>query len=264
MDIIVCIKQVPGSTIVDMDPDTGTLLRGSAETRLNPYDLYAIETALRMRESYGGTVRVISMGPPSAEAVIREAFSMGADGGSLLSDFAFAGADVLATGYTLSQGIRKMGHFDLVLCGKQTTDGDTAQTGAEIAAFLEIPAIANVRHILGADEISVTVEADLLQEVAVIRAKLPCLLSVEKDISQPRLPSWRKKIETADRPVQILGLSDLPDRDPKHYGPDGSPTTVQRIFPPPPGPAREVWADTGEALADALYEKLAERKFVSR
>ena len=249
---------------VDMDPDTGTLLRADADARLNPYDLYAIETALRLREAGGGTVRVITMGPPRAASVIREAFAMGADGGALLSDRAFAGADVLATAYALSQGIRAMGGFDLVLCGRQTTDGDTAQTGPEIAAFLGIPAIAGVRKVAGADTESVTVEADRQSEVATVRARLPCLLCVDKDIYQPRLPSWRKKNETRDWPVRILELSDLPDRDPQHYGLDGSPTTVQRIFPPSPGPSRVVWSDTGETLADALFERLAELKFVTK
>ena len=141
MNILVCIKQVPGTNKVEVDPVTGVLVRNGVESKMNPYDLYAIETALKLREERGGTVSVISMGPPQAKAVIYEAFSMGADEGALISDRRFGGADVLATSYTLSQGIRKFGSFDLILCGKQTTDGDTAQVGPQTAEKLGIPQI---------------------------------------------------------------------------------------------------------------------------
>ena len=133
MNILVCIKQVPASSKVEVDPQTGVLKRAGVESKMNPYDLYALETALRLREEHGGSVTVLSMGPPQAQAVIREAFAMGADAGVLLSDRRFGGADVLATSYTLAQGVRRAGRFDLLICGKQTTDGDTAQVGPEIA-----------------------------------------------------------------------------------------------------------------------------------
>ena len=136
MKILVCIKQVPESNKVEVDPVTGVLKRDGAASKMNPYDLYALETAFRIREEVGGSVHVISMGPPQAQQVIREAFAMGADGGTLLSDRKFGGADVLATSYTLAQGIKSCGDFDLILCGKQTTDGDTAQVGPEISLSL--------------------------------------------------------------------------------------------------------------------------------
>ena len=137
MKILVCIKQVPESNKVEVDPVTGVLKRDGAASKMNPYDLYALETAFRIREEVGGSVHVISMGPPQAQQVIREAFAMGADGGTLLSDRKFGGADVLATSYTLAQGIKSCGDFDLILCGKQTTDGDTAQVGPEISEWLK-------------------------------------------------------------------------------------------------------------------------------
>ena len=161
MKILVCIKQVPESNRVEVDPVTGVLKRDGAASKMNPYDLYAIETALRIREEKGGTVQVIWTGPPQAQQVIREAFAMGADGGVLLSDRKFGGADVLATSYTIAQGIRACGEFDLILCGKQTTDGDTAQVGAEISEWLKIPSVANVTRIQKVENDGITVAMDL-------------------------------------------------------------------------------------------------------
>lgn len=146
MDILVCIKQVPAFNKVEVDPVTGVLLRNGADSKMNPYDLYALETALKIREEVGGTISVISMGPPQAMTVIREAFAMGVDRGAL-SDRRFGGNDVPATSYTIAQGIKKMGDFDLILCGKQTTDGDTAQVGSEVSEWLNIPSVSNVKKI---------------------------------------------------------------------------------------------------------------------
>lgn len=262
MNILVCIKQVPGTNKVEVDPVTGVLLRDGVDSKMNPYDLYALETALRLREEHGGTVRVISMGPPQAEAAIREAYYMGADDGMLLSDRRFGGADVLATSYALSQGIRKMGGFDLILCGKQTTDGDTAQVGPEIAEFLGIPSVSNVRRILVAGDDAVTVEMDMQHDVEITSVKLPCLLAVDKDIHQPRLPSYCKKVAKKDVPVPVITLEDMEDNDEKHYGLNGSPTQVVRIFPPQSDRQQEVWKDDGETLAESLYGRLVEQKFI--
>ena len=144
MDILVCIKQVPGSTNVEVDPVTGVLKRSGIPSKINPYDLYGLETAFSLTERFGGSVNCITMGPPQAKAIIDEAMCMGAKGGTVRSDRKFAGADVLATAYTLSQGIEKSGHYDLIICGKQTTDGDTAQVGAEVAEYLGLPNVSNV------------------------------------------------------------------------------------------------------------------------
>jgi electron transfer flavoprotein beta subunit len=262
MEIIVCIKQVPGTSKVQVDPVTGVLLRDGIDTKMNPYDLFALETALKLKEQNGGHVKVISMGPPQALEVIREAFMMGADDGLLVSDRKFAGADVLATSYTLSQGIRKMGDFDIIITGKQTTDGDTAQVGPEIAEYLEIPHIANVLKILEVTDKDITLEMDMPDTIDVVKVKFPCLISVEKDIHQPRLPSFKRKIETKDRQIRIICLNDMEDKDEKRYGLSGSPTQVERIFPPDENADKETWEGKGEELADRISEKLKELKFI--
>lgn len=262
MKILVCIKQVPGTNKVDVDPVTGVLKRSGVDSKMNPYDLYAIETALRLREKFGGEVGVISMGPPQALAVIREAYAMGADSGALISDRRFGGADVLATSYAISQGIRKFGQFDLILCGKQTTDGDTAQVGPEISEWLGIPSVSNVRRIVEVHEDAVVVEMDMAQDIEISRVEFPCLLTVEKDLCQPRLPSYRKKVATKDRPIRTFTLDDMDDRDEKRYGLNGSPTQVQRIFPPVSDKRREIWNGSGEELAARLHAHLRAEKFI--
>lgn len=262
MEILVCIKQVPGTSKIEVDPITGVLKRDGVDSKMNPYDLYAIETALRIKEQKGGTIKVISMGPPQAKEVIKEAFMMGADEGALVSDRKFAGADVLATSYTISQGVRKMGNFDLILCGKQTTDGDTAQVGPEMAEYLEIPHIANVLKIIELKEKSVVVEMDMPNTVEIAEIQFPCLLTVEKDIFQPRLPSYKKKVSTKDREIKIITLNDFADQDEKRYGLSGSPTQVERIFPPSVNNDRETWTGTGAQLSSKIMEKLKHLKFV--
>lgn len=262
MNMIVCIKQVPASNKVEVDPVTGVLKRGGVESKMNPYDLYALETALRLKESEGGAVSVISMGPPQAEQVIREAYAMGADSGTLLSDRRFGGADVLATSYTLAQGIKKAGQFDLILCGKQTTDGDTAQVGPEISEWLDIPCVSNVRRIVRVEADGIVVEMETADDIEVSKVQFPCLLSVEKDICQPRLPSYVRKLGSKDLPVVTHALGDMDDQDETHYGLNGSPTQVQRIFPPEHDVKQEFWKDAEPALAARLYDKLKTLKFI--
>ncbi len=262
MEILVCIKQVPETNQVEVDPKTGVLKRGGIASKMNPYDLYALETALRLRSAHGGSVSVISMGPPQAQQIIREAYAMGADRGMLLTDRRFGGADVLATSYTLSQGIAKAGRFDLILCGKQTTDGDTAQVGPEISEYLNIPSLANVTAILSATENDITVQADMGGDVEEACISFPCLLSVEKDIYEPRLPSYVRKTATKDMPIECIGLDDLNDRDETHYGLTGSPTQVQRIFPPESHVHQEIWHGSGQELAQRLHDMLLKQKML--
>ena len=262
MNILVCIKQVPGTNRVEVDEKTGVLKRDGVDSKMNPYDLYALETALRLKEAHGGKVIVISMGPPQARQIIQEAYAMGADEGILLSDRRFGGADVLATGYALAQGILLAGNFDLILCGKQTTDGDTAQVGPEIAENLGIPSLSNVKRILEAGAGFLTAETDLGHSVQTAKVTLPCLVTVEKDIFQPRLPSYVRKTQTAQRPIRVLTLDDLTDNDENRYGLNGSPTQVRRIFPPESGSARELWQGKPEELADKFAEKLKALKFL--
>lgn len=261
MNILVCIKQVPDSNKVEVDPVTGVLKRNGVESKMNPYDLYAIEAALRIKEKLGGSITALTMGPNQAAGVIREAFAMGVDHGVLISDRKFGGADVLATSYTISQGIKKSGNFDLILCGKQTTDGDTAQVGPEVAEWLDLPSLSNVSKIVELKEGSLVVEMDMTHDVEIAEIQYPCLLAVDKDIFIPRLPSYVKKQETKDREIAVITLADLEDRDDKHYGLNGSPTQVQRIFPPQVNNHREVWNGDGGELTDRLLSKLKELKF---
>ena len=266
MKTAVCIKQVPGTTQVEIDPVTGTLKRDGVESKMNPYDLYALETALRLKERCGGSVTVLTMGPMQAQSVLREAFMMGADEAFILSDRKFGGADVLATSYTLAQGLKKAGDFDLIICGKQTTDGDTAQVGAELAEFLQIPHVTGVCRIDDAAlcDGSITVDLDMPLHIETVRVSFPCLITVEKGIFEPRLPSYRKKLATADRPISVLTLSDLPDTDPDHYGLNGSPTQVKRIFPPENDTEHEFWTGSGEESAEKLFRFLEDKKFLQQ
>jgi electron transfer flavoprotein beta subunit len=262
MKIVVCIKQVPGTTDVEVDPKTGVLKRDGVDSKLNPYDLYALETAMRIKHGHGATVQAITMGPPQAAQVLREAYMMGVDEAVLLTDRKFAGADVLATAYALSQGIRQSGMPDLIICGKMTTDGDTAQVGPEIAEFLDLPHVANVLRILEVGAEAITVEMDMAATVEIAKVQYPCLITVEKGICQPRLPSFRLKLATRDRAVAQLTLADLADADAGHYGLNGSPTQVKRIFPPEVNADHEMWTGTGPDLAARLGERLQQLKFV--
>lgn len=262
MDILVCIKQVPGTTKVEVDPVTGVLKRDGVDSKMNPYDLYALETAVRIKEEKGAFIKVLSMGPPQAKEIIREAYTMGADVGMLISDRKFAGADVLATAYTLSQGARKLGNIDLIICGKQTTDGDTAQVGPEMAEYLGIPHIANVRRIIELKSESILVEMDMQHAVEIVDIKFPCLITVEKGIVQPRLPSYKKKLATKDKEIKMISLSDLEDKNEKRYGLNGSPTQVERIFPPEVNNDREMWTGDSGELIDKMTEKLKTLKFI--
>ncbi len=262
MKILVCIKQVPDTNKVAVDPETGALIRSGVDSKMNPYDLYAIETAMRIKEKYGGEITVLSMGPPQAKAVIYEAFSMGADKGVLLSDRKFGGADVLATSYTLACGIARLGKFDLILCGKQTTDGDTAQVGMELSEFLSIPSVSNISAIDEITETYIVCREDLQTEIMTVKLPFPCLLTVEKGIYEPRLPSYVRKKETSNRTVKIIGFEDLEDKQEADFGLSGSPTKVTRIFPPEVNQDSEIWEGEGAELAERLYKKLDELKLI--
>ena len=262
MEILVCIKQVPGTSEVEVDEKTGVLKRSGIESKMNPYDLYALETAMRIKADTGAKIGVLSMGPPQAKEVIREAFMMGVDEGALLSDRKFAGADVLATSFTISQGVKKVGMPDLIICGKQTTDGDTAQVGPELAEFLGIPHVANVIKLVEVKEDCIVVDMDLPNTVQTVEIEFPCLITVEKGIFEPRLPSFKLKMETKDREIQVYGLKDFRDKDEKKYGLNGSPTQVLKIFPPEAKAQSERWTGSGDELAEKLFDKLVEGKFV--
>lgn len=262
MDIFVCIKQVPSTNKVQVDEKTGVLKRSGIQSKMNPYDLYALETALRLKARYGGTVTVGTMGPPQAQAIIREAYMMGADDGYVFSDRRLGGADVLATSYTLSQAIQSVGDFDLILCGKQTTDGDTAQVGAEVAEYLGLPNVSNVRAIGALEEGKLTVTAGLDDRVMELRIALPCLLSMDGDINTPRLPSYKIRKQLTEEQVRMLSFADFADQDAGHYGLSGSATQVERIFPPEKTGGRQTLDGDAGTQAQALLALLRQKKFV--
>ena len=262
MKILVCVKQVPGSNNVEVDPVTGVLKRSGIPSKCNPYDLYGIETALSLADRFGGTVESLTMGPPQAKAVIQETICMGAQRGTVLTDRKFAGADVLATAYTISQGIRKCGEFDLIICGKQTTDGDTAQVGAEVAEYLGIPNISNVLSVDDLKDGMLYLTAGLDDKIVSLKAPLPCLISVDSDINTPRLPSYKIRKMLKDDAVTFLTFADYEDQNPDHYGLSGSATQVERIFPPEKLAQKHAIGGDAEAQAEALYQLLLDQKML--
>ena len=262
MDILVCIKQVPGSTNVEVDPVTGVLKRSGIPSKINPYDLYGLETAFSLTDRFGGSVNCITMGPPQAKAIIEEAMCMGAKGGTVLSDRKFAGADVLATAYTLSQGIEKSGHYDLIICGKQTTDGDTAQVGAEISEYLGLPNVSNVLSVDDYRDGKLQLTVSLDDAIVSLEIGLPCLISMDSDINTPRLPSYRIKKSLPENAVRFLSFNDFEDQDANHYGLSGSATQVERIYPPEKITEKQVITGDAQAQTDALFALLAARKML--
>ncbi len=262
MNILVCIKQVPGSTNVEVDPVTGVLKRDGLAGKMNPYDLYSIELAMSLTEKYGGEVQTVTMGPPQAKSVIVESICMGAKCGTVLSDRKFAGADVLATAYTLSQGIRKAGNFDLILCGKQTTDGDTAQVGAELAEYLGIPHVANVLSIEKIEDGKAFVTVSLDDLVIRESVTLPCVLCAETDINSPRLPSYKVQKTVTDDMVRFISFADFEDQDANHYGLNGSATQVERIFPPEKNTEKKAIMGDSAAQAAGIFDLLCARKIL--
>lgn len=232
MDIIVCIKQVPDTTDVKINPQTNTLVREGVRSVINPFDMYAIEEAIRLKEKHGGKVWVITMGPPQAMDALREAIAMGADEAVLVSDRAFAGSDTLATSYTLSQAIKKIGKFDMIICGKQALDGDTAQVGPGIAVHLLLSQVTFVKKIEQVEKRSVTVERMTEEGYDVVSAPLPCLITIVKEINTPRYASLVGKVRARRMKIPVWGPKDL-GCDEKRLGLVGSPTWVQKIFAPP-------------------------------
>ena len=262
MNICVCIKQVPASSNVKIDPVNGTLVRDGNNTKMNPYDLYAIETALKVKEMSDSQVKAITMGPPSATAVLQEAIWMGCDDGYLLTDRKFAGADVVATSYTLSQGIKYMGKYDLVVCGKQTTDGDTAQVGAELAHFLGIPYVCYVDEVLEVKEESIIVRTNQDKIYETLEIKLPCLITVEKNNESPRLPSYRRSVQYSDHQMHSITFNKLFDTDESRYGLKGSPTQVERMFNPIKDDRKVMLDDEVDSYAKQLKDILKDRKYI--
>lgn len=232
MKIAVCIKQVPASTMVQLDPVTKTIVRGKGDAILNPFDAFAVEEAIRQKERYGAAVTVLSMGIPAAAVILKEAMAMGADEGVLLSDKKFAGADTLATAYTLMHGVRSLGKIDLILCGKQATDGDTAQVPPILAYNLGFSCLTDVCEIMEISDKVVLCRRMSDDGYAIWEAKLPALISVTKEINVPRLPSLRGLRYSYSQAIRMLTASDISGLDERKIGLSGSPTQVKETFIP--------------------------------
>ena len=232
MNIIVCIKQVPDTANVRIDPETNTLIREGVASIINPFDMYAIEEAVRTKEKLGGKVTAVTMGPPQAEQALREAISMGVDEAVLVSDRAFAGSDTWATSYTLAHAIKKLEGFSIIFCGKQAADGDTAQVGPGISMHLDIPQVTYVKKIEEISPSKARVERMTEEGYEIIETPLPVLFTVVKEINQPRMPSLKGKMRAKSAQIRVLHAQDI-DADERFLGLNGSPTQVVKIFTPP-------------------------------
>ncbi len=255
MNIIVCIKQVPDTSEVRIDPVTKNLVREGVQSIVNPFDMYAIEEGVRLKEKFGGKVIALTMGPPQAEAVLREAISLGCDEAVLVSDRAFAGSDTLATGYTLSRAIEKIKDYDVIICGKQAIDGDTAQVGPGIAATLDIPQITYVRKIEEIKEGVITAERMTEEGYEVVQTKLPCLLTVVKEINTPRLPSLKGKMKAKSAVISAWKAADIGAEE-SRLGLKGSPTWVLSIFTPPPRSKGKIFEGEPQHAVNQLVDAI--------
>lgn len=261
MNIVVCIKQVPDTTEVRIDPQTNTLIREGVPSIVNPFDKHALEAALALRDRLGGTGTAITMGPPMAKLALWEAIAMGADKVVLLSDRAFAGADTLATGYTLAMGIRKLGPCDLIICGKQAIDGDTAQVGPGIAEHLNIPQITCVRSIGSVDNGVLAAERQLESGFERVTVQLPALLTVERTLNMPRYASMQGTMRAIEEDIPVWSAEDI-GANPVKLGLAGSPTQVRRVFAPERRQGGQVFTGAPEDTVPAAVEKLRELKVI--
>lgn len=260
MHIVVCIKQVPDTTNVRINPETNTLMREGVESIINPFDEYALEQALLLKEKTGGEVTALTMGPPQATAVLREALARGADRAVLVSSRAFGGADTLATSYTLSAAIRKAcgGVPSVTLFGKQAIDGDTAQVGPGVSEFLGVPLITYVKELEALDEASFRATSVMDDAEYVLEGRFPCVMTILKESSLPRFAPLSGAIAAAKAEIVVLNEKDL-NVDPTMIGLKGSPTKVVRIFPPP----AKGGGDKIDARDDALKAAKAIARFLS-
>ena len=267
MHIIVCIKQTPATANIQIDPKTGTLKREGMAAAINPFDEYAIEEAVRIKERVGNTtVSVVTMGPPQAEDALREAIARGCDDAFHVTDRAFAGADTWATSYTLQMAIKKIAEvkkpFDLVICGKQTNDGDTGHVGPGIAAWLDMPNVAYVGKVEDVKEGSIRVRRMMEDGYDIIEMPMPCLMSVVKEINEPRVASLRGKL-AAKKAVIPKWNAEAIKAEKANIGLGGSPTIVAKSYNPPPRKGGErIEGATPEEKAKKLVARLRELKLI--
>lgn len=260
MNIIVCVKQVPGSNEVKMNKETNTIIREGVEAIINPFDTYAVEEGLRIKDKLGGKVTVLSMGIPSTADLLKETIAIGADEAILLSDRAFAGSDTLATSYALSMGIKKIADFDLIICGKQATDGDTAQVGPSLAEKLGIPHTTYVRKIEEIREGYIRCQRLTDDGYEVVEMPLPAVITVVKEINEPRLPSLKGMMRAKKTAVSIWTSDDI-GADKNLCGLKGSPTQVVKTFVPVHDVNSEIIQGEPKEQAKKLADKLLTIQF---
>lgn len=264
LHIVVCVKQVPDSREIRIDPKTNSLIRQGVPSIVNFYDMHGLEEALRLKDQFGARVTVITMGPPPAEKALKECISLGADEAALVTDRAFAGADTLATSYVLAQAIAKAaqmwGSVDIVFCGKQTIDGDTGQTGPGIACRLDLEQLTYVNKIVRTDVESrrLCVQRQLEDGAEIVETKMPVLLTVLKDMNKVRRASMPGMIRAARYKPLVWTADDFPDMDRTRIGLKGSPTTVGRTWVPEVKKANTemLSGDTPEQIAEQLANRL--------
>jgi len=255
MNFVVCIKQVPGTTNIKIDPKTNTLVREGVQSIINPFDCYAIEESVRLREKCGGKVTVITMGPPQADAALREAISLGADEAVLISDRAFAGSDTWATSYVLSKAIQKLGKCDVIICGKQTLDGDTGQVGPGIAETLQVPFVAYVSKIEEIKDGCMRCTRMTEEGHETIESSLPAVITVTKEINVPRIPSIRGTMKSKSAKITVWTATDI-GVEAEKAGLNGSPTRVVKIFFPKRERKSEMLKGNSGEQVDQLIKKL--------
>lgn len=265
LHIVACIKQVPDTKVAKLNPKTNTIDRASAPAILNPYDTHAVEEAVRLKKRYGGTVTVLTMGPPPAVKAIRRCVEIGADEGYMISDRAFAGADTLATSYALTKALNKICQIrpiDLIICGKMTIDGDTGQVGPGIARRLDIPPLTSVNKVVEIDKEggSVVVHRKIEDGYEVVKSTLPCLLTVEKEINEVPYSPLPNLIKAARYQPTIWAVSDLEDVDRTQLGLKGSPTIVGSVWAPPKPQGGEILQGPVNSQVNQLMEILLQKK----
>lgn len=261
MNIVVCIKQVPNTTEIKIDPVTNTLKRDGVPSIMNPDDKSALEYALVLKEKFGAAVTVVSMGPPQAEKILREAYAMGADRAVLLTDRAFAGSDTLATSTIIAAALKKVG-FDLIIAGRQAIDGDTAQVGPQISEHLGIPQVTYVTDVAyDAAKNTVRVRRQFEDRYQILEVKCLALLTVLSGKNSPRYMTVSGIVGQDEREIETLGFSDI-DVDPARIGLKGSPTKVKSTFSKQFNATREVIEEEPAEAAKIIAAKLAEKHLI--
>ncbi len=263
MNIVVLVKQVPNTTEVKLDPKTGNLIREGVEAIINPDDLHALDAALTLKENFGATVTVLSMGPPQAIDAVSEAMGMGADKAILLSDRAFAGADTWATSYTLGKAIQHIGDYDLILAGRQAIDGDTAQVGPQVAEYLNLPQVTYVFDIEDLTNEHITVKRKLEDGYERIQCKLPALLTLIPGDKRPRYPVMSKLLLACRQkaPIQVWNAADIRATT-SELGLDGSLTQVLKTFAPKFERKGEILEGSTQEVVQTLVSRLREAKLI--